>query len=203
MAELTTFFLGILAAFIEPSPIKARKIRNFVKESGVDFSRLLAQTIGMHHFIIRAIGRPHEPWHPQAIHKYVEALRPFASIELIELDEAHQGSARPNVEETKKREGERLLQSLPAHATIVALDERGVNDLSTRFAARVQEWADGGRPVVFLLGGSWGLSDDVRARAQHLLSFGKHTLPHLFARITLLEQLYRAETILCGKEYHK
>lgn len=163
----------------------------------------LPQTMGMHHFVIRAVGSAHEAWHPQAIHKYVEALRPFARVEVIELDEAHRGSARPNVEETRKREGEKLLQSLPANSIIVALDERGVNDSSTRLAERVKEWADGGRPVVFLLGGSWGLSDEVRARAQHLLSFGKHTLPHLLARITLLEQLYRAETILSGKEYHK
>ena len=157
----------------------------------------------MHHFVIRAIGKPHEPWHPQAIHKYVEALRPFARVEIVELDEAHRGSARPNVEETRKREGEKLLQSLPTDSTVVALDERGVNDSSMRFAERVRDWTEGGRPIVFLMGGSWGLSDEVRARADHLLSFGKHTLPHLLARITLLEQLYRAETILHGKEYHK
>jgi len=157
----------------------------------------------MHHIIIRAIGKPHEPWHPQAIHKYMEVLKPFAQVEIIELEEAHQGSIRPNTEETKKREGERLLQSLPANATIIALDERGINDASTRFAKRVEDWAEGGRPVVFLIGGSWGLSDEVRAQAHHLLSFGKHTLPHLLVRITLLEQLYRAETILRGKEYHK
>jgi len=157
----------------------------------------------MHHIIIRAIGKPHEAWHPQAIHKYVEALRPFAKVEIVELEEDGKGSARPNIEETRKREGERLLQSMPTQATVIALDERGVNDSSTRFAERLEQFADGGRPVVFLIGGSWGLSDEVRARAQHLLSFGKHTLPHLFARITLLEQLYRAETILRGKEYHK
>lgn len=157
----------------------------------------------MHHIIIRAIGKPHEVWHPQAIHKYAEALRPFAKVEIVELDEDGRGSARPNTEETRKREGERLLQSIPAQATIIALDERGVNDSSTRFAERLEQHADGGRPVVFLIGGSWGLSDEARARAQHLLSFGKHTLPHLIARITLLEQLYRAETILRGKEYHK
>lgn len=157
----------------------------------------------MHQIIIRAIGKSHEPWHPQAIHKYVEALRPFARLEMVELEEEGRGSARPNVDETRKREGERLLQSIPSQATVIALDERGTNDASTRFAERLEQFADGGRPVVFLIGGSWGLSDDVRTRANHLLSFGKHTLPHLLARITLLEQLYRAETILRGKEYHK
>ena len=157
----------------------------------------------MHHFILRVIGHTHESWHPQAIHKYTEALRPFARVELIELDEAHQGAAKPNIEETKKREGEKLLQSIPTNAIIVALDERGTNDSSTRFAERLRDWAESSNPVVFLIGGSWGLSNEVRTQAHHLLSFGKHTLPHLLARITLLEQLYRAETILRGKEYHK
>lgn len=157
----------------------------------------------MHQFILRVIGKPHESWHPQAIHKYVEALRPFARLEIVELEEEGRGSARPNVEETRKREGERLLQSIPPGATVVALDERGTNDSSTRFAERINQWTDGGRSVVFLIGGSWGLSKEVGARAQHTVSFGKHTLPHVLARITLLEQLYRAETILHGKEYHK
>ncbi len=157
----------------------------------------------MHQLVIRAIGKGHEAWHPQAIHRYVEALRPFARIEMIELEEAHQGSARPNVEETRKREGERLLQSLPANSMIVALDERGKNEASTQFAERLSQWAEGGRPVVFLIGGSWGLSEEVRERSEYLISFGKQTLPHILARILLLEQLYRAETILRGKEYHK
>ena len=157
----------------------------------------------MHHFVIRVVGGTHEAWHPQAIHKYIESLRPFARVEVVELEEAHRGSARPNVEETRKREGERLLQSLPVNAMLVALDERGTNDVSTRFAERLETWAEGGRPVVFLIGGSWGLPDDVRKKAHHLLSFGKQTMPHVLTRILLLEQLYRAETILRGKEYHK
>lgn len=157
----------------------------------------------MHHFVIRVIGASHEEWHPQAIHKYIDSLRPFAKVEVVELEEAHRGSAKPNIEETRKREGERLLQSLPANATIIALDERGVNDASTKFAERVERWSEGGRPVVFLIGGSWGLTDEVRKKAHHLLSFGKQTMPHVLTRILLLEQLYRAETILRGKEYHK
>lgn len=157
----------------------------------------------MHHFVIRVIGETHEGWHPQAIHKYVESLRPFAKVEVIELEEAHRGSAKPNIEETRKREAERLFQSLPANATIVVLDERGKNESSPAFAERLEGWAEGGRPVVFLIGGSWGVSDEVREKANYLLSFGKQTLPHVMARILLLEQLYRAETILRGKEYHK
>jgi 23S rRNA (pseudouridine1915-N3)-methyltransferase len=159
--------------------------------------------MGMHHFILRVIGETHEGWHPQAIHTYINSLKPFAKVEMIELEEAHRGAAKPNVEETRKREGERLLQSLPAQATIVVLDERGVNDASTKFAERIAQWAEGGKPVVFLIGGSWGLSDEMRKKAHHLLSFGKQTLPHVLSRIILLEQLYRAETILRGKEYHK
>jgi rRNA large subunit m3Psi methyltransferase RlmH len=67
----------------------------------------------------------------------------------------------------------------------------------------IERWSEGGRLVVFLIGGSWGLTDEVRKKAHHLLSFGKQTMPHVLTRILLLEQLYRAETILRGKEYHK
>lgn len=157
----------------------------------------------MHRLIIRAIGKPNEPWHPQAIHSYVERLSPFAKVQLIELAEGNEGSAKPNEPKTRSTEAASLLKGIPKDAFVVALDEHGKNFEVIAFVGKLEDWTAGGRTVVFLIGGSWGLDETVLKRANALLSFGKHTLPHLLARIVLLEQLYRAEMVLHGKTYHK
>ena len=157
----------------------------------------------MHRFIIRSIGSAHEEWHPQAIHSYEKRLSPYVKMNLQEYPEGHQGSAKPNEAKTRSVEADRLLENLPLSATIIVLDEGGKNYSSQEFAQKLGQWSEGGRPVVFILGGSWGLDERVRQRANSVISLGKQTLPHLLARIVLLEQLYRAETILGGKTYHK
>ena len=157
----------------------------------------------MHRLIIRAIGSAHEQWHPQAIHTYLKRLTAFAKVEIIELKEAHDKSAKPNEEKTIAIEGERLLQSISKGSFIVVLDETGTNLSATEFAKQIETWSEGGRPITFFMGGSWGLDKTVRQRADFVLSLGKQTLPHVLARIVLLEQLYRAETILNHKTYHK
>ncbi|HEU0050492.1 MAG TPA: 23S rRNA (pseudouridine(1915)-N(3))-methyltransferase RlmH [Patescibacteria group bacterium] len=157
----------------------------------------------MHHFLIRAIGSPTESWQSEALASYLKRLSPFAKIEMIELKEGHHGSAKPDQIRTKAVEGSELLQRIPKGAVIIALDEAGKNFSSMDFSRELAKWSDSGRSVVFLLGGSWGLDESVRNQADLLLSFGRETVPHILARILLLEQLYRAETILIGKTYHK
>jgi 23S rRNA (pseudouridine1915-N3)-methyltransferase len=86
----------------------------------------------------------------------------------------------------------------------VLLDERGRNLSSEEFAAILGDWRDGGiREARFVLGAADGHSADERSDADLLLSFGKATWPHLLARAMLLEQLYRASTILAGHPYHR
>ena len=157
----------------------------------------------MHHIIIRAIGKAQADWQRNAIEEYATKLRPFARTEVIELPEGHGGSVKPDEARTRKVEAESLLKGIPADATVIALDETGKNYSSIELAHAVDEWTDGGRTVVFLIGGSWGLDASVRQKVHATVSLGRQTLPHLLARIVLLEQLYRAETILNGKVYHK
>jgi 23S rRNA (pseudouridine1915-N3)-methyltransferase len=157
----------------------------------------------MHKIILRVIGRPGEPWHQQAIHSYLERLSPYAKIEMVELPEGHGGSAKPDASKTRSAEALSLLKGIPQDARVVALDETGKQTDSPGLATYLETWTEGGRTVVFLIGGSWGLDRTVLDRADMILSLGKLTLPHLLARIVLLEQLYRAETILSGKTYHK
>jgi 23S rRNA (pseudouridine1915-N3)-methyltransferase len=157
----------------------------------------------MFRLYIRAIGSPSEEWHQQAIHSYQNRLKPFAFLESFELSEGHGKSTKPDLAKTRSAEATSLLKNLPSGAIVIALDETGKEFTSPDFAKELERRGGSGQSIVFLIGGSWGLDASVRARADLILSFGKATLPHILARIVLLEQLYRATTILAGKTYHK
>lgn len=104
----------------------------------------------------------------------------------------------------RTREGELILAACPRGAVIVALDERGKSLTSADFAARLGRWRDEGiSDIAFTIGGADGLDEAVRARAGLVLAFGAMTLPHQLARGVLLEQIYRAQTILAGHPYHR
>jgi len=104
----------------------------------------------------------------------------------------------------RKREGELILAACPERGAIVALDERGKSLSSMDFAARLGGWWDQGvTDIAFAIGGAGGLDEAVRRRADLTLAFGAMTLPHLLMRGVLLEQIYRAQTILAGHPYHR
>jgi 23S rRNA (pseudouridine1915-N3)-methyltransferase len=97
-----------------------------------------------------------------------------------------------------------LANIVPDRAVLVALDETGENLDSGSFTGMLRGWRDAGRPAaVFCIGGADGLGEDVRRRADLKLAFGAATWPHQLVRIMLLEQLYRAVTILAGHPYHR
>jgi len=149
------------------------------------------------------VGKPKEPWQKQAILEYKKRLTAFAKLEIQAFPEGHGGAKKPDVHKTRTVESKSLLASLPEDSLVIALDETGKNLSSEAFAKHIEKEGETGRSITFLLGGSWGLSEGIRKRADLVLSFGKETLPHILARIVLLEQIYRAETILKGKLYHK
>ncbi len=97
-----------------------------------------------------------------------------------------------------------LLSHIPPHAKVVVLDERGENISSLAFAKKIGDWQlEGTSDICFLIGGADGHTDEVRKRADLLLSFGKLTMPHMLIRAVLAEQIYRAQTILSGHPYHR
>ena len=105
--------------------------------------------------------------------------------------------------ESKAREGTDLLAALPGSSFVIALDERGEDMTSPDFARLLGDRLDQGQSLSFIIGGADGLSDDVRERADRLIRFGRLTWPHQLVRGLLLEQIYRAETILLGHPYHR
>jgi 23S rRNA (pseudouridine1915-N3)-methyltransferase len=94
--------------------------------------------------------------------------------------------------------------AIPAKSVLVALDERGENLDSAAFARHLGRWRDEAVPnTIFVIGGADGLSPDLQRKAKLKLAFGSATWPHQMVRIMLLEQLYRAATILAGHPYHR
>lgn len=122
------------------------------------------------------------------------------SFEVIEIKESRASDA----ERRKLEESIAIASVIPEGATLVLLDERGESLSSATFAERLAQWRDGGQTAVcFVIGGADGLAETLRARSRTTLSFGNATWPHQMVRIMLLEQLYRAVTILSGHPYHR
>ncbi len=121
-------------------------------------------------------------------------------IEIVEIKESRaQQSGKRLLEEAIA-----LANIIPESAVTVALDERGENLDSASIAGEIRAWRDSGRGViVFVIGGADGLGDEIRRRADLRVAFGSATWPHQLVRIMLLEQLYRAVTILAGHPYHR
>jgi len=97
-----------------------------------------------------------------------------------------------------------LRRAIPSGAAICILDERGTVENSPAFAERIAAWRDRGRSdLAFVIGGADGIDPDLRAEADHALSFGAMVWPHMLVRVMLSEQLYRAASILSGGPYHR
>ena len=132
-------------------------------------------------YSVVAVGKARPPYADDLAH-YAKLLSRYARVDVIEVaDEA----AVP--------------RRIPERAYVCLLDSRGTAYTSERFATWLEERRQAGRDVCFVIGGAFGIELE---RADHRLSFGPMTLPHLLARVVLLEQLYRAHKILAGEPYH-
>lgn len=121
-------------------------------------------------------------------------------VEIIEIRESRAENAAKRMLE----ESIALATIIPQGAAVVLLDAQGENVDSAGFAGRLAKWRGNDRPaVVFMIGGADGLSPSLREKAELRLSFGAATWPHQLVRVMLLEQLYRATTILTGHPYHR
>lgn len=154
-------------------------------------------------FRIVAVGKLKERFWTQACDEYLKRLGAYGKTNVLEVPDVnpvHAGGEAAAVQ----REGEAILQQIPPQAYVVLLAIQGRELSSEQFAARLDELAlSGVSEVYFVIGGSCGVSEAVRARADEALSFGPITLPHNLARVVLLEQLYRACRISRGEPYHK
>ena len=151
------------------------------------------------------MGRLKEKYWRDAATEYEKRLSRFGKWETIELpDLPEPANSSPAIEEQiKKKEGEAILARIRDGDIVVCLCIDGRQMDYVQLSAKLTELIDTGRRVVFVIGGSLGLSPEVVRRAQLRLSFSPMTFPHQLARIMLLEQTYRALKIAAGERYHK
>ena len=151
------------------------------------------------------MGRLKEKYWRDAAAEYEKRLSRFGKWETIELpDLPEPANSSPAIEEQiKKKEGEAILARIRDGDIVVCLCIDGRQMDSVQLSAKLTELIDTGRRVVFVIGGSLGLSPEVVRRAQLKLSFSPMTFPHQLARVMLLEQVYRAMKIAAGERYHK
>lgn len=147
---------------------------------------------------IAAVGRLRSGPEQELLAEYLRRLNWPYSIKEVEE------KRRLDPPALKRREGELLLQALPKQAVLLALDGRGKALSSESFAALIGRLQDDGTgDLAFVIGGAEGLAEEIRAAADHVISLGAMTWPHLLVRIMLAEQLFRAQSILTGHPYHR
>lgn len=146
-----------------------------------------------------AVGRL-RPAIRHACDDYLRRLRRYGPFTERELREPAGARSDP---ERRRLEGQRLLAATPTGTTVVALDRQGQPWSSEDLARRLDRWRTEARPLVLAIGGAGGLAAEVLRRAACIWSLGPLTLPHELARLVVLEQWYRAWTILRGEPYHR
>ena len=148
---------------------------------------------------IVAVGDVKESFYRDAIAEYVKRLSKWAKTEIVEVAEA---SHVTDPDKKRETEGEAILAKLKGK--VVLTDIKGKKVTSEDVASLLDKSAlAGDSELTFVIGGSNGVSPAVKSRADAMISFGDITLPHQLFRVVLLEQLYRAETILNKASYHK
>ena len=155
---------------------------------------------------IISVGKIKEKYFAAAIDEYVKRLKRYASVDITELKDEPVPESLSESERlfVLKKEGQRVLEKIPAGALAVALCVEGKQLSSEEMAEYINNAVLSGQSrIVFIIGGSLGLSDEVKKRADFKLSFSKMTFPHRLMKVILLEQIYRAFTIIEGKTYHK
>jgi 23S rRNA (pseudouridine1915-N3)-methyltransferase len=144
------------------------------------------------------VGKSRDVWVKEAIAEYSGRIRRYAPLDVCEVRDEKGAEA----EEMRRRECERLEKQIPPGAVLVLLDERGEQMDSPALAAFIGKQRDcGAGEMVFAIGGAYGFSEEFRRRGR-LLALSKMTFTHQMVRVFLLEQVYRAFTILNNEPYH-
>lgn len=145
------------------------------------------------------LGKTRDLWIKQGIAEYSGRIVRYLPLAVDELKDEKNAT----LEEGRRREGERLLKQISSQAVLVVLDERGQQMSSVQFAEFIAKHRDSGTPeLAFAIGGAYGFSDEVRGRAAKVLALSAMTFTHQMVRPFLLEQIYRACTILNNEPYH-
>lgn len=153
-----------------------------------------------------SVGKLKEKFHREAVEEYRKRLSRYCKLEEIELpdEKTPDGAGELLEKQIKDKEGERILYHVKEGVYVIALAIEGKMLDSVELAGKIQELGiRGSSHLVFIIGGSLGLSESVLQRADYKLSFSRMTFPHQLMRVILLEQIYRGYRIMQGAPYHK
>lgn len=152
------------------------------------------------------VGKIKEKYLKDAIAEYSKRLSKYCKLEIVEVaDEKTPDQASENVErQIRQKEGERILRYVKDDAYVFTLEIGGRMLDSVAFAEKIETLGIQGKShLIFIIGGSIGLGEEVLRRSDYALSFSKMTFPHQLMRVILLEQVYRGYRIIEGAPYHK
>lgn len=152
------------------------------------------------HFI--TVGQKMPKWVQDGYAEYAKRLPKACSMKLIELPMAQRGKTS-SVEQNRAEEAKRILAAVPKGATIIALDEHGQQVTTKGLAEKLEDWLAGGHDVALIVGGPDGLDAGILQQAQWKWGLSKLTMPHPMVRILVVEQIYRAWSVIQNHPYHR
>ena len=152
------------------------------------------------------VGKLKEKFWTDACNEYAKRLKGFCSFSIVEVDEEKLPDvpSKIQIQNTLVKEGQRIISKIPKNSKVIAMCIEGKQRSSERLAKEFAEMAvNGASSLTFVIGGSWGLSDEVKNMSVMRLSMSEMTFPHQLARVMLCEQIYRAFQINSNGKYHK
>lgn len=152
------------------------------------------------------VGKIKEKFYTDAIAEYNKRLSRYCKLDIVQVadEKTPDGASELQERQIKEKEGERILAQIKDGSYVIALAIEGEMLDSEGLAEKIDRLGVGGQSqIVFIIGGSLGLSDAVMKRSDYKLSFSKMTFPHQLMRVILLEQIYRSYRIVHGEPYHK
>lgn len=152
-----------------------------------------------------AVGKLKESYLRDGCNEYIKRLGAYSKINIVEIDEEKicDNPSQNQIDSVIKKEGERIIKKIPKNSAVIPLCIEGKEYSSPEFSSLIERISLENSSICFVIGGSFGLSEDVKKLGNTKLSFGKMTLPHQLARMVLLEQVYRAFSISNNSKYHK
>ncbi len=155
---------------------------------------------------VYCVGKLKESYWKDAVQEYKKRIEGYAKIDIFEAPDfpTPEKASPAQEEEIKNKEGKKMLEKIKPGDYVIALDLNQKEYTSEEFSSQMEKWlVSGGSSVSFLIGGSLGLSEECKKRANASVCFGKMTFPHQLARVMLLEQIYRSFKIAHHEPYHK
>ncbi len=155
---------------------------------------------------IVAVGKIKEAWIKDGLNEYLKRLKAYDKVEIVEVNDISAPETNSNKENelVKEEEGKRLLKQIKDDEYLILLDLSGKEYDSLEIAKFIQNLYDTSHnKITFIIGGSLGVSEEVKSRANHILKLAAITFPHQLCRLILLEQIYRSFRINHNQPYHK